>query len=57
MKPSYHAWLVGSSHWSISHNTKDKHGDGLQPGGTEILVLNEWAHIATQPGDDTSRLG
>jgi len=43
-----------ASHWSVSHNKKDKHGDGFQPGRTAILVLNEWAHQATWPGDDTS---
>jgi len=51
-----HGWWE-ASHWSMSHNKKDKHGGGFQPGGTAILVINEWAHRATKPGDDTSRLG
>jgi len=41
----------------VSHNKKDKHGDGFQPGGMAIVVLNEWAHWATRPGDDTTGLG
>jgi len=46
-----------ASHWSVSHNKKDKHRDTFQPGGMEILVLNAWAHQATRPGDDTTGLG
>ncbi len=46
-----------ASHWSISHNRKDKHGEGFQPGGTAILVLNKWVHQTTRPGDDTEGLG
>jgi len=48
-------WEV--SHWSMSHNKKDKHGDRFQPGSTAIVVLNKWAHWATRPGDDTTGLG
>jgi len=46
-----------ASHWSVSHNKKDKHGDGFQPGGMAILVLNKWAHWAMRPGDNTTGLG
>jgi len=63
-KLPYKAWLPQktcgwweASHWSVSHNKKDKHGDGFQPGGTAILILNEWAHRATRLGDNISRLG
>jgi len=41
----------------MSHNKKDKHGDTFQPGGTAILVLNEWAHHVMRPGDNTTGLG
>jgi len=36
-----------ASHWSISHNKKDKYGTSFQPGGTAIVTLNMWAHCAT----------
>jgi len=62
-KLPYEAWLPQktcgwweASHWSMSHNKKDKHGDGLQPGSIAILVINEWVHQVTKPGDNTSGL-
>jgi len=48
-------WEV--SQWSMSHNKKDKHGDGFQPGSIPILVHNEWVHHTTQPGNNTTGLG
>jgi len=39
-------------HWSVAHNKCNKFGDGFQPGGTAILVLNQLAHRAMKPGND-----
>ncbi len=46
-----------SAHWSLTHNRQDPDAAVYQPGGTGLLVVNQLAHRAQRPGDDTAGLG
>jgi len=46
-----------NSHWSVTHNRWDPNAAKYQPGGTSLVVVNQLAHRAQRPGDDTVGLG
>jgi len=58
LRPATHTrgWWE-SCQWVVSHNRTEEHLQQYQPGGTGLLCVNQVAHRALCPGDDTLGLG
>jgi len=46
-----------NAQWSIGYNKHDLEPSEHQPGGTGILVVNDFSHQALSPGTDKSGMG